>query len=88
MMTAPYLVRAYPQFDPRTANLSFADDDRGLSRFSSAEGRITSSAIEAEPPSRSGGLWPGLFGTKVRRHRPPEDPRLESVSRNTPATTS
>ena len=30
----------------RTANLSFADDDRGLSRFSSAEGRITSSAIE------------------------------------------
>ncbi len=31
----------------RTANLSFADDDRGLSRFSSAEGRITSSAIEA-----------------------------------------
>ena len=30
----------------RTANLSFADDDRGFSRFSSAEGRITSSAIE------------------------------------------
>jgi hypothetical protein len=30
----------------RTANLSFADDDRGLSRFSWAEGRITSSAIE------------------------------------------
>jgi hypothetical protein len=30
----------------RTANLNFADDDRGLSRFSSAEGRITSSAIK------------------------------------------
>jgi hypothetical protein len=30
----------------RTANLIFADDDRGLSRFSWAEGRITSSAIE------------------------------------------
>ena len=30
----------------RTANLNFAAADRGLSRFSWAEGRITSSAIE------------------------------------------
>jgi hypothetical protein len=30
----------------RTANLSFAAADRGLCRFSSAEGRITCSAIE------------------------------------------
>jgi hypothetical protein len=38
MMTAPRLVRGYPLFYLRTANLSFAEDDRGLSRFSSAEG--------------------------------------------------